>query len=394
VTQPSFSGQWNYPTRISAGVGSIEELTQACGEVDISAPLIVTDPGIAGLPMLESLLSRCCRDGLGASVFSQIKSNPNHANVSDGVAAFSGGGHDGVIGFGGGSALDATKAIALMIGQPGELWDLEGPEGDWHPSDESLIPPVIAIPTTAGTGSEVGRAALITDEQRQVKKIIFHPKLLPARVFLDPELTRGLPPALTAATGMDALSHNLEALCANSYHPMAEGIAVEGIRLVKGYLPLAVADGNDMDARMQMLVASSMGATAFQKGLGAMHALAHPLGALYDAHHGLLNAILMPYVLNANRAVIDERIARAASYIGLADASFEGFLSWVMTLREQLAIPHSLAEIGIDTALQSRVGEMATQDPTAASNPIVFSPSQYADIFARAVNGDLENTGK
>jgi alcohol dehydrogenase class IV len=249
--------------------------------------------------------------------------------------------------------------------------------------------PVVAVPTTAGTGSEVGRAALITDEEQLVKRIIFHPRMLPARVILDAGLTTGLPPAITAATGMDALAHNLEALCAPGYHPMAEGIAMEGVRLVRHYLPAAVADGNDLEARMHMLVASTMGATAFQKGLGAMHALAHPLGALYDAHHGLLNAILMPYVLVANRAVIREPIAWLARFIGLENQSFTGFLDWVLALREQIGIPHTLAGIGIDAARSEQVGRMAVADPTAAGNPVAFDAGQYAELFAGAVQGRL-----
>jgi alcohol dehydrogenase class IV len=294
-----------------------------------------------------------------------------------------------VIAFGGGSALDASKAIALMVGQNMPLWEFDDAGEGWSRANEAGIAPVIAVPTTAGTGSEVGRAALITDEDRHVKAVIFHPRLLPLKVILDPELTLGLPASLTAATGMDALSHNLEALCSSSYHPLSEGIAIEGIRLVKDYLPTAVADGANIEARMQMIVASSMGATAFQKGLGAMHALAHPLGALYDAHHGLLNAVLMPYVLKANRGEITERIERLSRYIGLNDASFEGFMAWVLDLRSELNIPHSLGAMGIGVEQQQLVGEMATKDPTAATNPIALSAEQYSAIFMRAVEGDL-----
>jgi len=244
------------------------------------------------------------------------------------------------------------------------------------------------VPTTSGTGSEVGRAAVITDDDNHVKKIIFHPKILPEIVILDPELTVGLPAKITAATGMDALSHNLEAYCSPFYHPMAEGIAIEGIRLVKQFLPQAVANGSNLDARMQMLVSSSMGATAFQRGLGGMHALAHPLGALYDAHHGMLNAILMPYVLKANRTVIAEKLSRLALYIGL-EGSFEAFLQWVLDLREQLDIPHSLAAIGIDAEQAELVGRMAIEDPTAGGNPIAFTAAEYSQLFKNAVRGEL-----
>lgn len=383
------SGNWNYPTSIAAGAGTIEQLPECCRQLAVSAPLIITDPGLAALPMVFDALEHCRAAGLKVGLFSNIKANPNGRNVADGVAAFIAAGHDGVIAFGGGSAIDAAKTIALMVGQGRPLWDFEDVGDNWQRVDEAGIAPIIAVPTTAGTGSEVGRAALITDEDAHLKRIIFHPKLLPARVILDPELTLCLPPSITAATGMDALSHNLEALCSSVYHPMAEGVAVEGIRLVREYLPAAVADGSNITARMHMIVASSMGATAFQKGLGAMHALAHPLGALYDAHHGLLNAILMPYVLVANRQEIGGRIERVANYIGLGDTSFEGFLDWVLDLRDEIGIPHRLAEIGIDLEQRQLVGKMATNDPTAGSNPILFSPDQYSEILVRAVNGEL-----
>ena len=389
MTYTNLSGNWNYPTSIIAGAGTIGQLAQCCRELGMARPLLVTDPGLAVLPMVEAVLAAVRDQGLQVGLFSHIKGNPNGRNVADGVAAFQAGGHDGVIAFGGGSAIDAAKTIALMVGQERPLWDFADMDENWRRANQAAMAPVVAVPTTAGTGSDVGRAALITDEDCQVKRIIFHPKMLPERVILDPELSRGLPASITAATGMDALSHNLEALCSNRYHPLAEGIAVEGIRLVKEYLPLAVGDGNDMTARMHMIAASSMGATAFQKGLGAMHALAHPLGALYDAHHGLLNAILMPYVLQANRDAIDARIVRLARYIGLEDTGFNGFLDWVLSLRAQIGIPHTLAAIGIDRAQQALVGQMAVADPTAATNPVPFTDAQYSGLFARAVDGDL-----
>lgn len=271
-------GNWNYPTAVRVGAGRISELAECCRLVGISSPLVITDPLLAEMPMLVNVLEDLKSQRLDVGLFGEVKGNPVGQNVSGGVAAYREGHHDGVIAFGGGSAIDAGKAVALMVGQEGTLWDYEDAGDNWLKADASAIAPIIAVPTTAGTGSEVGRAALITDETRSVKKIIFHPRLLPVQVVLDPELTLGLPPSLTAATGMDALSHNLEALCASSYHPMAAGIAVEGIRLIREYLPRAVKDGGDLEARTQMIVASSMGATAFQKGLGAMHALAHPLG--------------------------------------------------------------------------------------------------------------------
>lgn len=383
------AGNWNYPTSISAGAGQIAELADTCMTLGIRAPLLVTDPGVAELPILQQAQQACRDAGLESGVFSAVKGNPTGDNVTAGVVAYRAGAHDGVIAFGGGSALDAGKAIALMVGQARPLWDFEDQGDNWSLVREEDIAPVVAVPTTAGTGSEVGRAAVITDDELQVKKIIFHPRMLPQRVILDPELTLALPPHLTAATGMDALSHNLEALCSPGYHPMADGIALEGIRLVKEALPTAVANGNDLDARMHMLVAATMGATAFQKGLGAMHALAHPLGALYDAHHGLLNAILMPYVLVANRRLVAGRLGRAAACLGLEEDSFDAFLEWVLDLRRRIGIPTSLREIGIETDQQQRVGEMAARDPSAAGNPLRLEPADYQALFARAVAGEL-----
>lgn len=383
------SGNWNYPTNIVAGAGTIGQLADCASLLGMKAPLLITDPGLAALPMVDAALAQCRSAKLGAAVFSKVKSNPSGQNVLDGVEAYQDGKHDGIIAFGGGSAIDAAKVIALMVGQTVSIWEFENIGDNFGKFNEALIPPIIAVPTTAGTGSEVGRAALITDEARQVKKIFFHPSLLPSKVILDPELTIGLPASITAATGMDALSHNLEALCSNTYHPMSEGIAMEGIRLVSEYLPEAVANGGNVEARMQMMVASSMGATAFQKGLGAMHALAHPLGALFDAHHGLLNAILMPYVLQANRSAITDRIERLARYINIPEPGFDTFLQWVLEMRTTIGIPHSLNEIGIDDKAQKLVGEMAVVDPTAGTNAITFSAEQYSQIFVRAVSGSL-----
>lgn len=383
------SVNWNYPTAIKAGPGRIRELPQHCEALGMRRPLLVTDPGLAALPMVADVVASCREAGLACTVFSHIKGNPTGANVRDGVEAFKAGNHDGVIAFGGGSGLDAAKAIALVAGQNRPLWDFEDVGDNYLRADASAIAPILAVPTTAGTGSEVGRASVITDEAEHVKRIIFHPRMLPGLVILDAELTTGLPARLTAATGMDALSHNLEALCSPVHHPMAAGIAAEGIRLVRRHLPKAVRDGGDIDARHHMLVASSMGATAFQKGLGAMHALAHPLGALYDAHHGMLNAILMPYVLQANRSEVDDKLARTARYLALPDASFQGFLDWVLRLREEIGIPHTLRDIGIPDDRADTVGKMAVADGSASTNPIAFTPAQYADIFRNALDGKL-----
>lgn len=380
---------WNYPTAIRVGAGRITELPAACRQLGMQAPLLVTDPGLAALPMIDAALLQCRDDGLHAALFSAIKGNPTGQNVMDGVATFKAGGHDGVIAFGGGSALDAGKAIALMVGQDRPLWDFEDIGDNCNRVNVAGMAPVVAVPTTAGTGSEVGRASVITDDAAHIKRIIFHARMLPALVILDPELTIGLPAKITAATGMDALSHSLEAFCSPLFHPMAEGIALEGMRLVQQYLPRAVSRGADVEARLQMLVASSMGATAFQRGLGAMHALAHPLGALYDAHHGLLNAVLMPFVLQANKSRIEPQMEKLARYLGLSRPGFAGVLDWVLTLRAQVGIPHSLADIGIDERRIEQVGKMAEVDPSAGTNPIAFSAAQYSALFERALNGTL-----
>ncbi|MGA3252119.1 MAG: iron-containing alcohol dehydrogenase [Paraburkholderia sp.] len=386
---PLPSANWNYPTAVKLGAGRIRELPQWCENLGMRRPLLITDPGLAALPLIGSVLAHCRSAGLECGLFHDIKGNPTGKNVDDGVAIFTAGDHDGVIAFGGGSALDAAKAVALMIGQDRPLWDFEDVGDNYLRVNVAGMAPVVAVPTTAGTGSEVGRASVITDDHAHVKRIIFHAKMLPSVVILDPELTVGLPAKLTAATGMDALSHNLEAYCSPFYHPMATGIALEGIRLIKQFLPRAVKDGQDLDARLQMLVASSMGATAFQRGLGAMHALAHPLGALYDAHHGMLNAILMPYVLKANESAIAERIELLARYLELAQPSFLSFLDWVLAMRDSLGIPHTLNEIGIDGRDAAKVGEMAVLDGSAGTNPIPFSDADYSRIFVAAVEGML-----
>jgi len=389
MSTSSPTGNWNYPNSIRAGAGRIAELAQACQQLGMRAPLLVTDPQLAALPMVSDAVALCQTQGLACEVFSAIKGNPTGANVSDGLAALVAGGHDGVIAMGGGSALDAGKAVALMAAQDRPLWDFEDIGDNWTRVNTAGMVPVVAVPTTAGTGSEVGRASVITDTDAQVKRIIFHPRMLPGLVILDPQLTAGLPPTLTAATGMDALSHNLEALCALGWHPMADGIALEGIRLIKEYLPLAVQDGGNLDARMHMQAASAMGATAFQKGLGAMHALAHPLGALYDAHHGLLNAVLMPYVVKANRTAIEPVIQRAAAYIGLPDSGFDAFLDWILALRAGIGIPHSLSDIGIDNRRIAKVAQMAVEDPSASGNPIAFSVAEYETLLQRAIFGEI-----
>ncbi len=382
------SANWNFPTSVRFGPGRAKELPAMCEELGIERPLLVTDPGLAALPMTASIVGDLAAAGLGVKVFSAIRPNPVEENVTQGVAMFRENGMDGVIALGGGSALDAGKIIAMMSGQDRPVWDFVDEGDNWKRVNPEGIAPVIAVPTTAGTGSEVGRAGILTNTGTHEKKIIFHPGMMPKIALLDPELTVGLPAGLTAATGMDALSHNLEAYCAPGYHPMADGIAVEGIRLVKENLPTAVHEPENIEARGHMLVASAMGATAFQKGLGGMHALAHPLGGVYDAHHGMLNAILMPYVLKANRAAVEARIDRLAAWLGL-EGGFDAVLDWILDLRREIGIPHSLAEIGIGDDRLDEIAAMAVKDPSAGGNPIPFGEKEYLDIVTRAQKGDL-----
>ncbi len=383
-----FYANWNYPTQVLAGLGRHRELPALCIERGFRRPLIVTDPGLRALPMVTALEQALQDGGVDVEVFADIKGNPGGQHVMAGVEVYLDTGRDSVIALGGGSAMDCAKAIALMVGQNRPLWDFEDVGDNWSRVREDGMAPVIALPTTAGTGSEVGRASVITHEEAQRKVIIFHPAMLPATVILDGELCTGLPAAITAATGMDALSHCLEAYCANAYHPMAEGIAQEGMRLIRTYLPRAFVDGLDLDARQQMLVASAMGATAFQRGLGAMHALAHSLGALYDAHHGLLNAVLMPYVLEANRSAVADRMVRLARLLGLPRHDFDAVLQWVLDLRRGLDIPDSLTAMGLSDIDAPRIAAMAVQDPAAAGNPVGFDEAAYRRILEAAHSGD------
>ncbi|MDH5543986.1 MAG: iron-containing alcohol dehydrogenase [Gammaproteobacteria bacterium] len=382
-----FIANWNYPTTIRFGVGRINDLAKEVGKLGMSRPLLVTDKGLVALPVYARVKKILDDNGIQYEEFSDIKPNPTGSNVDEGVRCLRQSSCDGVIAFGGGSAMDAAKAIALMAGQTRALWDFEDVGDNWTRVIENGMVPCIAIPTTAGTGSEVGRASVITEESQHRKVIIFHPRMLPPVVIADPELTCALPAAITAATGMDALSHNLEALCSPGFHPMAEGIAIEGIRLIKEYLPAAYKDGNDMTARANMLVASSMGATAFQKGLGAMHALAHPLGANYDAHHGMLNAIVMPYVLEANAKAIQDKMARLAACLDLPGRDTKAVIDWVLSLRKTLGIPHTLAAIGIDDSKASYIAQEAEKDPSAGGNPISFSVNEYETLLRKAING-------
>jgi alcohol dehydrogenase class IV len=384
IDATTLRGDWSYPTRVRFGPGRIGELPDACRALGIARPLLVTDPGLAEHALGRRALEIARAGDLACALFAAIRPNPTGSDVEAGVAALRAGGHDGVIALGGGSALDAAKAIAFMAGQERPLWDFEDRGDNWQRARPEGILPVVAIPTTAGTGSEVGRAAVITNQAVHGKCIVFHPRMLPGQVIADPELTLGLPPTLTAWTGFDALSHSLEALCAPGFHPLADGIATEGIRLVHRWLRRAVEDGADLAARAYMLAAASMGAVAFQKGLGAMHALAHPLGGRLDSHHGLTIAIVMPYVLERNREAIGERLAQLERTLGLTPG---GFLGWVTDLRRELGIPPTLATVGMTEDHIAELAPRAAADPSAGGNPLALSADDYAALYRRALAG-------
>lgn len=389
IDPKTLTRNWNYPTAVRFGPGRIAELPAVCKELGMRRPLLVTDPGLRKLPMVENALASLRAAGLGDNVFSDIQANPVGKNVDDGVVCYKQNGCDGVIAFGGGSALDVGKAIALMVGQTRPLWDFEDCD-DWYTRvNVTGMAPTIAVPTTAGTGSEVGRASVILDEATHIKKIIFHPRMLPAVVISDPELTLGLPPRITAATGMDALAHNLEAYCAPGFHPLADGIALEGMRLIKEWLPVAVKDGSNIAARAYMLAAASMGATAFQKGLGAIHSLSHPVGAIYNSHHGETNAVVMPYVLVFNRPAIEERLTRLARYLALPSPGFQAIMDWILALRKEIGIPHTLAELGVKETDLDMLTPMAVADPSTGGNPRPVGAAEMREMFVKAIRGDL-----
>lgn len=376
----ALTANWSYPCPIRFGAGRISELAEACRAAGMSRPLLVTDKGLAALPITAQALDILEEAGLGRAFFADVDPNPSDVNLDAGVRVYRDGGHDGVVAFGGGSGLDLGKLVAMMAGQTRPFWDFEDIGDYWTRADPDAIAPNVAVPTTAGTGSEVGRAGVLTDSQTHVKKVIFHPKVLPSVVIADPELTVGMPPAITAGTGMDALAHCLEAYCAPAYHPMSAGIALEGMRLVKTYLPRAYADGTDLDARAEMMSAAAMGAVAFQKGLGAIHAVSHPVGALYNTHHGTTNAVVMPAVLRRNRPAIEDKIARASAYLGIENG-FDGFQDWVLALRAELGIPSGLGAMGVDGAEAEKIAEMAVVDPTAGGNPIPLTAAMAREIF-------------
>jgi alcohol dehydrogenase class IV len=384
--------KWNYPTTVRFGAGRIKELPEALVFAGIKRPLFVTDPGLAKLPVVAATLKILDNAKVSYGVFSDVKANPVEANLTAGIAAFKKGKHDGVIAFGGGSALDLGKLIAFQAGQTRPVWDFEDIGDWWTRANSNAIAPIVAVPTTAGTGSEVGRAAVLTNEATHAKKIIFHPKLLPAIVIADPELTTGMPPFITVGTGMDALAHCLEAYSAAGYHPMADGVALEGMRLVFENLPRAATNGKDIAARANMMAAAAMGATAFQKGLGAIHSLSHPIGALYDTHHGMTNGVFMPYVLAFNRPAIEERIARAAAYLGIK-GGFDGFAKAILKLRKDLKVPHTLPDLikglKMDAKRKAEISVMAVADPSTGGNPVKLTKKAAQTLLENTIAGRL-----
>ena len=377
---------WSYPTTIWFGEHRINEIQTACDQLEINNPLIVTDPGILKTKIIDQINATLSAK---ANIYSDVRGNPTGENVTQGVEVFNEKKHDGVIAVGGGSSMDTGKGIAFMCGQTRPLWDYEDIGDYWTRADSSKIKPIIAIPTTAGTGSETGRAGVFINKETHEKKIIFHPKMMPSIVILDPNVTIELPPFLTAATGMDALAHNLEAYCSSFYHPLAAGIALEGINLVKQYLIRAYTDGKDIEARSNMLVASSMGSTAFQKGLGAIHSLSHPINAIYNTHHGLTNAVFMPYVLLRNRSIIEEKIISLTRYINLSQNTFDAFMNWILELRKNLDVPHTLKDLIEDDSKFEKMSVMALNDPSTGSNPIELTKEDFLQLYKDSFNGIL-----
>ena len=380
---------WNYPTSVWIGENRIKDLSEACKNLNISNPLFVTDKDLVNLHMTKKIILELKKKISTLDIFSNFSGNPTGENVDNGVIEFKKKKCDGVIAFGGGSALDVGKAIAFMSGQSRPIWDFEDIGDYWKRADEKNIAPIIAVPTTAGTGSETGRASAIINKKTGVKKIIFHPKFLPSIVILDPVLTIDLPPRLTAATGMDALAHNLEAFCAPGFHPMADGIAIEGMKLIKNSLLVAVKNGKDLNARADLLAAASMGSTAFQKGLGAIHSLSHPVNAQFNVHHGLSNAIFMPYVLTFNKSLIEKRIISICDYLNL-DKNFESFLNWILNLRKELNIPHKLSDVIEENKINlDQLSKMALEDPSTSTNPKKMTLDDMKILYQHSISGKL-----
>jgi alcohol dehydrogenase len=380
----TLSANWSFPTNIRFGAGRIQELPDACRETGMKRPLLVTDRGLAEQAITHSTLAVLADAKLDATLFADVDPNPSDTNLAAGVAAFRAGQHDGVIAFGGGSGLDLGKLVAFMSGQTRPVWDFEDIGDWWTRADASTIAPIIAVPTTAGTGSEVGRAGVVTNSDTKVKKIIFHPKALPSIVICDPELTVGMPQAITVGTGMDAFVHCMEAYCSPSYHPMAQGVALEGMRLVNDYLPRVHADPHDLEARAQMMSAAAMGATAFQKGLGAVHALAHPVGAHFNTHHGMTNAVIAPTVLRFNEAAVATKLGSVAAYLGVG-STFAAFLDRVLRLRSDLGVPDRLSGLGVADADINTLATHAINDPTAGANPIPLTQAAAETLYGECM---------
>src|ERR1700736_5088915 len=385
----NIAGAWNFPTRVITGAGRIAELPETCRALDIAKPLLVTDKGLANTALIAGCVKPLRDAGIEVRIFADVKSNPTETNLNAGIAAFRGGGHDAVIAVGGGSALGVGKCVAFMVAQSRPVWDFEDIGDWWTRANTDGIAPIIAVPTTAGTGSEVGRAGVITREDTHEKKIIFHPLMMPRIAIEDPELAVGLPPFLTMATGMDALAHCFEAYCVQAFHPLADGVALEGIRIIDTYLPRAVENGRDLEARAYMFAAASMGATAFQKGLGAIHSISHPVGARYDTHHGLTNGVVFPYVLACNRPAIADKIPHIARALDLPGRDFEAVLAWILAFRKKLGVPHTLAELGVKEADAGRIAADAVKDPTAGANPRQLTEAEFEQLTLGAIRGDL-----
>ena len=375
----SLRGDWSYPTTIRFGAGRIQELGDACTSAGISNPLLVTDRILAELSITERLLGLLAKAGFGKSLFAAVDPNPSDINLEAGIFTFKEGDHDGIVALGGGSAIDLGKLIAFMSNQTSPVWDFEDLGDNWRRADPTVIAPIVAVPTTAGTGSEVGRAGVIFNSKDRVKKIIFHPKVLPSIAICDPELTVGMPPSITVGTGMDAFAHCLEAFSSPLYHPMSHGIALEGMRLVSEHLPRVVQDANNIDSRAHMMSAAAMGAVAFQKGLGAIHAVSHPVGVIYNTQHGMTNAVVMPPVLAFNRRIIESRILRASRYLGI-EGGFDGFYDFVVEFRRSLGVPNRLREMGVKRDEGERMTKMALIDPSGLGNPVPLNYNNVMDL--------------
>ena len=383
------STNWNYPTTVWFGFDRVKNIADALKQLNIKTPLIVTDDALVKLPIMKDLCDALEDEKIPYTIFSDVQPNPTGINVQNGVEVYKNSKNDGVIAFGGGSALDAGKTIAFMSGQSRSVWDFEDVGDNWSRADENGIAKTIAIPTTAGTGSEVGRATVITDSKNHAKKIIFHPKMLPSIVILDPVLTYNLPKHITAWTGIDALVHAIEAYCAPGFHPMADGIAIEAIRLIKENLPTAFEKPHDKDARAYMLVAAMMGATAFQKGLGSVHSLAHQLGGLFNTPHGLANSIILPYALKQNESAIEQKMTKLCEYLNIQNPSTKSFIDFILDLREKLEIPHTLKEVKISNERANEIGKLAYNDPSTPTNAKKIDANDLTALFLAAFDGDF-----